>query len=361
MACSFKTLISLPMKKLLFFCLFLSWHYANSQIGGNSTYQFLNTVTSARVAGQGSNAIANPENDLNFALYNPALLRPEMHGQFTTSVVDYVSDILYGDVAYAHNFDSLGTFMLQMVYMNYGTFDNTNEVGQKLGQFSVADYSFNLGYSLSLDSNWRIGGMMKVINSDYSFYDSWGLAFNAGITYRIPQKRLTFALIAKNAGFQINLYHEERERLPFELQLGVSNRFEHLPLRWQITYEQLETWDLRYRDPNAATVNQFTGEVDDNFPSIWNNLLRHFVLGLEFKPTDAFNLQFGYNFRKRQELNLATRRTSAGFSFGGGVRIYRFYLQYSRNINHIAGGANHISISTDFQSFRKKERGVPQN
>lgn len=329
----------------------------SAQVGGTSTYQFLNAVTSARVAGQGSNAIANPENDLNFALYNPALLTQDMHGQFTTSIVDYVSDVVFGDVAYAHHFDSLkSTFYVQAVFLDYGEFDQTNEVGQKLGTFTASDYSFNVGYGYKLDSNWQFGAKLMTIVSNYAGYNSWGLAGDIGVTYQIPKKRMAVSFLAKNMGFQADPYTDNREPLPFELQLGFSSRFEHLPLRWQLTFEELETFDLRYEDPTAVTVDQFTGEIDDNYPGVVNNILRHMVLGVEFAPSKSFNLQFGYNFRKRQELNLDTRRTSAGFSVGGGLKISKFYVNYSRNMYHIAGSANQITLRTDFQSFGKKKK-----
>jgi hypothetical protein len=197
---------------------------------------------------------------------------------------------------------------------------------------------------------------MKFINSAFDTYNSWGLAWDAGITYQIPARRIAMALVMRNAGFQADPYSDFREPLPFELQFGFSNRFEHMPLRWQITLEQLETFELRYRDPNQFTLNQFTGEVEENFPSIWSNLLRHVVIGLEFAPSESFNIQFGYNFRRRAELNLATRRTVAGFSVGGGIKIYKIYLHYSRNMYHIAGSANQISIRTNFTSWKSKNK-----
>lgn len=328
----------------------------HAQLGGATSYRFLSQIASARVAGQGSNAIANTADDINFALYNPSLLKEEMSGQFSFSGVDYVSDIGFLDVAYAQHFDSVGTFFAHLQYFDYGDFDRTNVIGQKQGVFSASDLAFNLAYAYKLDSNWSLGATMKFVSSVYDSYSSWGMAWDAGITYQIPAKRIALALVMRNAGFQANPYNEDREPLPFELQFGISNRFEHMPLRWQISLEQLETFDLRYRDPNQFTLNQFTGEVEENFPSIWNNMLRHVVVGLEFAPSESFNIQFGYNFRRRQELNLATRRTVAGFSVGGGVKISKFYLHYSRNMYHIAGSANQISIRTDFNSFRKKKK-----
>ncbi|MGB0978412.1 MAG: type IX secretion system protein PorQ [Croceimicrobium sp.] len=324
-----------------------------AQIGGQTTFQFLNNIASARVAGQGSNAIANTAPDLNFALYNPALLNEQVHGQLSTSIVDYVSDIRYADVAYAHHQDSVGTFFAQIMYFDYGTFDRANVIGIRQGTFTGNDLAVNLGYAYSIDSNWSVGATMKVINSVYDTWSSWGLAWDAGLLYQIPSRRIAMSLVMRNAGFQLNPYADERENLPFELQFGFSNRFEHMPLRWQITLEHLETLDLRYRDPTAFTVNQFDGSVNENFPSIWNNLLRHVVIGAEFAPSESFNIQFGYNFRRREELNLDTRRTVAGFSVGGGIKIYKFYFHYSRNMYHIAGGANQITLRTSLDQFKK--------
>lgn len=341
------------MKKLLALLLLASGSL-HAQIGGQTVYNFLNIVPSARVAGQGGNAIANPETDINFALWNPSLLTKEMSGQVSISMVDYLSDIVLGDVSYARHFDSIGTFSLGVRYLSYGDFDRANSIGVREGTFTATDMAITLGYSYTIDTNWSVGGNLKFINSIYEAYGSSGMALDLAATYRVPHKRLVMAFVAKNMGFQFNPYHEERESLPFELQLGISSRFEHLPLRWQVTLEQLETWDLRYDDPSNVTVNQLTGEVERDDPSIWNNALRHVVIGAEFAPTKAFNIQVGYSFRKNNELKLDTRRTSAGLSFGLGIRIAKkIRVNYARNAFHVAGGANHFSILTDLGDFKK--------
>ncbi len=343
------------MKKLLTLVLF-SFSTVYGQIGGQSIYQFLNVVPSARVAAQGGNAIANPENDVNFSLWNPSLLNKEMSGQVAISMVDYVSDILLGDVTYAHHYDSVGTFSLGLRYMSYGEFDRANSIGIREGTFSANDLALTLGYGYTIDTNWSVGANLKYINSQLETYNSAGIALDLAATYRIPKKRIVIALVAKNIGFQFDPYYEERENLPFELQLGFSSRFEHLPLRWQITLEQLQKWDLRYDDPNNVRVNQLTGEVEVDEPSAFNNALRHLVIAAEFTPVKAFNIQIGYNFRKNQELKLDTRRTSAGLSFGVGIRVAKkIKINYARNAFHVAGGANHFSIITDLGDYKKKK------
>lgn len=325
-----------------------------AQIGGRSVYQFLNIVPSARVAAQGGNAIANPEADLNFALWNPSLLNSEMHNQVSISMIDYLSDITLGDVSYSRHYDSIGTFYVGLRYLDYGDFDRRDVLGIDQGDFSASELALTVGYGYQLDTNWSFGANLKYIYSQFDALSSSGMAVDLAATYQIPQKRLVFALVAKNVGLQFTPYEDERENLPFELQFGISNRFEHLPLRWQITFEQLETFDLRYNDPRNQVVNQLTGEVEDNSPGMINNILRHMVLGVELAPTRGLDLQFGYNFRKRQELNLDTRRTAAGFSFGLGIRISKFKINYARNAYHVAGAANHFSITTNLGDFKRK-------
>ncbi len=308
------------------------------------------------MAGQGSNAIANPEPDLNFALVNPALLSDTVSGQLTSSLIDYPSDILLGELAFAKTLPKTkGTWSASLRYMDYGDFDRADPFGVRSGTFTVQDIAFAVGYGFQLDSNWSFGGNLKYIQSNYDIWKSNGMALDLAAVYRIPAKRMTFAFLVKNVGVQFTPYNEERENLPFEIQLGFSNQFEHLPLRWQITLEQLETWDVRYDDPTNRTVNQLTGEIEENQPSVLNNILRHVVLGAELAPTKGFNLQIGYNFRRNQELKLDTRRTAAGISFGIGIRISKFRINYSRNNYHVAGGANHFSLITDLGDFKKKK------
>jgi opacity protein-like surface antigen len=327
----------------------------HAQVGGRSTYQFLNNVPSARVAGQGGNAIANTEEDLNFGLWNPSLLSEQMHGQLSFSMVDHINDIVFGDINYAHHVEEVGTFYAGMRFFNYGEFERADALGIRSGTFTAGDYAFTAGYGRMLDSNWRVGANLKFIYSDYDQYSSSGIATDLSATYLIPKSRIAMALVLKNLGFQLYSYNGNRENIPFEIQFSFSNRFKYLPLRWQITLEQLETLDLSYKNPTLQQPNNFTGEPLNNEISVWNKALRHVVVGVEFAPTKSFNIQFGYNFRKRQELNLATRRTSAGFSVGLGLKISKFRINYARNWYHISGSANHFTITTDLQDFKKKK------
>lgn len=106
-----------------------------SQTGGDNTYEFLNLPSGARVAAMGGNNVSHYDNDLNFVLNNPGLLRPEMHDKITLNYINYLSDINFGYVSYARNVSNVGTFAAGIQYVNYGTFLHASETGEIYGEF----------------------------------------------------------------------------------------------------------------------------------------------------------------------------------------------------------------------------------
>lgn len=327
----------------------------SAQIGGRGVYAFLDVVSSPRVAGLGGKATAFDEPDLNFALWNPSLLREQMHGQLGFNHLSYPADINSGEASYAHHIQGIGTFQAGFRYLDYGTFTAANFQGLQQGSFTAADYAFLLSGSRQLDSNWTVGVQTKVINSVLETYTSWGLAADVGITYRIPQKRLAMSLLFRNMGQQTSTYAGVEEPLPFEIQFGISNRFEHMPFRWQVVFEHLQQWDLSYQDPNGAQTDPLTGEPLDQELDFGQMLLRHVVVGAEFQPMRSFHFQVGYSFRRRAEMRMLTRRSSAGLSFGFGLRLFRVYLNYARSIQHVAGASNHLSLTADLGDFKRRK------
>ena len=328
---------------------------AFAQLGGSAIYSFLKTPIAPRVAGVAGNVIANTEDDVNFGLWNPALINPEMHGNMSFSLAPLTGGVLFGEAVYSHSFKKAGSFLAGVKYVDYGTLNQTNVQGQVLGQFFAADYAMQFGYGYQLDSNFQFGASLKVINSTYETYSSWGLAMDFSGVYQIPKSGVAMALIVRNVGTQITTFNGNRESLPLQLDYGISTRFKHVPLRLNLTFENLQQLDLTYNDPNNVTRDPITGDeiiIEDSFA---NQLLRHVAIGAELAPSKRFNLQLGYSFRRSYEMEIPTRRSSAGFTFGIGISISKFRINYANTNMNVAGRMHHFGITTSLGDFKSKK------
>ncbi|MFC2104897.1 type IX secretion system protein PorQ, partial [Bacteroidota bacterium] len=243
------------MKKLLAtFSVIIITFPLYAQIGGTHTYDFLNLINSARVASLGGDVIAINDNDFNLTYHNPALLNPDMNHSMIVNYVNYFTDINYGYAAYATNIKDYGIFSGGIQYINYGKFTAADEKGIVTGEFKAAEYAINLVYSRAIDSTFRLGINVKPIISTLEKYTSLGLATDIGVIYNKPQSLFTAAFVIKNLGTQLKGYTDEKESLPFNIQLGISQKLKHAPLLFSVTFDHLEKWDLTYEKPQDEDV-----------------------------------------------------------------------------------------------------------
>ncbi len=322
----------------------------SAQPGGRHSYEFLTLVMSPRVGAMGGELLSTSDGDINVGLWNPSVLNDESTGQLSLSYVNYFDDINNGQVAYGHKLEK-GILSLGIRYVNYGTFTQTDEFGNTLGTFTGSDIALTGGYGRSLDSNWSVGANVRLILSSLAGYGSFGISTDYALSWQASGLDLTASLIVANLGTQITTYTGTREPLPFEIKMAISGKLGHAPLRWHITSEHLEQLDLTFEDPNEPKTDPITGDPIDNSSSLGKKIISHFIFGAELFPEKAFSLRFGYNLRRSQEMRLATRRSGAGFSWGLGIRLRRFRLDYGMANYHVSGASHHLGISTDLQAL----------
>lgn len=344
------------MKKNLFsFVLLLVTINLNAQPGGK-VYSFLNIPASARVAALGGTFITVKDNDLNLAFQNPALLNSSMNNSIALSAVSIFSGQSCGDAIYARHYDGLGTFMAGIHYLNYGSFNETNFNGEVLNTFSAADYSLQLGYAKQLNKYFSVGGALKTIYSDYYVVNSLGLAADLGVSFYDSISQISMGLTAKNAGIQLKKYTEgNAEDLPIEVQFGFSKKFNKAPFRFGFTWRHLQDFDITYVDASSSNeIDPLTGEVIEEKITVGDKAIRHVIINSEILLSKNFHLRAAYNFQRRNELAVDTRKSTAGLSFGFGLKISKFHLAYGRSIYNLAGGTDHFSISLFLSEFYKK-------
>lgn len=349
------------IKRILLLFLWISTiQIGFSQIGGLHTYLFLNNSPSARVTALGGNLITVKDYDINQALHNPATTNSTMHQQVAFNNNFYFAGINHGNVNYGHHSEKLKTtFHAALQYMAYGSFEYADEFGNRNGSFKASEYAFVLGAGHQLYDRLSLGVNLKFISSQLESFNSTGISSDWAAFYEISESNFTTTLLFKNVGTQFTQYSEGRnESLPFEIQLGVSKRLKYLPFRISIIGQHLQQWDIRYDDPNTEQTSIFLGGFDDTSSDsnpFVDNLFRHLVFNGEFLlgKKENLRLRLGYNHLRRKELTVEDFRSLAGFSFGLGIKISKFRIDYGYGSYHLAGGVSHFSISTNFSEFKK--------
>ena len=326
-----------------------------SQTGGSSTYNFLNLTNSARVASLGGKNVSLYDNDLNLAYHNPSLLGPEQSNNIVMNYISYLANVNYGYVSFAKDIPQKGTFAVGIHYINYGQFDAADRFGTITGKFSGSEYALNLIFARAIDSSFRWGINIKPLYSVMERYNSFGMASDLGVTYIADQGLLTAALVVKNVGFQITSYTGNySEPLPFEIQMGVSKKFQYAPFRLSITAHNLQKYNMLYDKP--ATSNETNGNesTPSNSSKFADNLFRHLIFGVEFLPTKSFYVALAYDHKKRQEMALNGYGNYEGYSMGFGIRLKKFSLAYGYSVLHAAGGSNHFSFTLNLSQLYHK-------
>ncbi len=319
--------------------------------GGQFAFEFLRLANSPHVSALGGMSVANPSNDISLALQNPALMRPGLHNQLQLNYNGLYAGISSSNLNYGYHVDKINTsFALGVQYLNYGSFTQTSFTGAEEGSFKAIDYALSLGASRSYGEHWRYGANLKYAHSALYTYRATAAMMDVGVNYYDTASMWDIGIVAKNMGVMIDKYIPENptEPIPFDLQLGISKRLKHVPLRLFTTIHHLYEWDIRYDNPDDATVNTLISSSDTNQKTksyFTDKLFRHFIFGAEISPGSRLTISASYNVLRRRELALQTVQGIAGFSFGLGLNLNKFVINYGRSYYHIAGPYNEIGIT----------------
>lgn len=322
---------------------------------GKDTYQFLNLPTSARTAALGGTNVSLCDDDLNLAFNNPALLTDKTHNILSLNYVSYLADINFGSVAYGRSFGKHNNMMFGMHYIDYGKFFGTDETDQFIGNFTAKDFALNVMYARSLPLGFTVGATLKPIYSVYERYSSFGVAFDLGASYRNDSVGFSAGLSLRNAGWQFTGYYsidgaQHRETLPLNLELGISQKLKHAPIRFSLTLHNLQQWDLSYqKSVSVTTADNSSSEV-----AWYDMMFRHTIWAVEILPTKNMYLTVSYNHRRRKEMNVADWKTVAGFAFGAGIHIYKFNVGFSLVPYQVGNLSYHVTLSTGLSDFGVK-------
>lgn len=323
---------------ILLLCLLVS--PAFSQTGGDNVYEFLNLTHSGFVASTGGVNVSICEKNLNLAYHNPSLLTSSMNKSLSLNFANYFAGINYGLAMYSMSFPGKGSLGMGITYLNYGSFTEADPSGNITGKFGASEYAFSVICSRELDSMFTVGINFKPILSHLEKYTSFGAAFDLGASWHNTKNLISAGLVIKNIGYQVTTYAgEHRQKLPFEVQAGLTARLAHAPIRMSLTIRHLEKYNLTWN------YDSLTGDdAEDSSSQFFENMLRHVIIGAELIPHKNFYFSMGYNYQRRRELQIESGGAGAGLSWGFGINTSSLSIEFGRATYHLAGSSNHVSL-----------------
>ena len=306
------------MKKALFvFLMMLGISSLHAQNESQTEYNFLRLPVSAHAAALGGDNITVIENDEALIFHNPALLTSVNDKTINLNYMNYMSGVNMASASFNRIVKERASWAVSAQYVNYGKMKEVDENNVQTGEFSAKDLSF-AGYFSYMLTNRLTGGISaRLITSYLGSYNSIGFGVDLGLNYYDSDHEWSLALILKNLGGQLKAYHDNFERMPFDIQMGVTKRFTGTPFRLHATLVDLNHLDYKF--------------------------LNHVVVGADVLLTESIWIGGGYNFRRADEMKITTTNGSsshgAGLSFGAGLNLERFKL-------NLAYGKYHVSSSS---------------
>ncbi|NND71010.1 MAG: type IX secretion system protein PorQ [Rhodothermales bacterium] len=303
---------------------------AFAQVGQPTAFSFLRLEPSATSASLGGSVVASATDDISSFLYNPARLTPDMAGNVSLTYLNHLADVNSGLVAYVYNSDKLSTtFGGAIRYMSWGTIKRTDELGIESGDFNASGLALTANASRAYDERTRYGASVHLIHSGIDTYGATALAFDLGLQYQVASSGFTAGASLSNAGVTLSSLGSTSDDLPVDLRIGASKQLQHLPLLVSVGLFNLTDFEK---------INEDASRVDD--------ILHHLAIGGEFQFGSSFDLRFGYNHRRHDELKTKTRLDFAGFAMGAGIVVRKIRVDYARTSWSESGSLNQFTVTT---------------
>ena len=280
-------------------------------------YSFLRLPVSAHVAALGGDNITLTDDDATLIFHNPALICDVSDKSLNLNFMTYMEGAKTASASFVKAYKERATWGVAAQYMDYGTMKQTTVDNIETGDFSARDIALAGTFAYMLSDRISGGITGRFVTSHLASYNSAAVAVDLGLNYQNEEHGWSLSAVAKNLGGQIKAYEDDFERIPLDLQLGVSKRLIGSPLRLSATLSRLNNWDQGF--------------------------IKHLAVGADLLLGENIYVAAGYNFRRASEMKISDNdgesNHGAGLSLGAGLQLERFKL-------HVAYAKYHVSASS---------------
>ena len=303
--------------------LFVLFSYEIEAQESKTVYNFLRLPVSAHAAALGGENISIDDDDPTLVFHNPALASNVADRSLNLNYMTYMEGVKVASASFVKAFRERATWALEAQYVDYGTMKHTTVDNEVLRDVSAKDIAVGGTFTYTLSDKIAGGVTAKFVSSSLAGYNSIGVAVDLGVNYLNPDLGLSLSAVARNLGGQLKAYEDDFEKLPFDLQLGVSKRLGESPLRFSVTMTRLHDWDDKF--------------------------INHFIFGAEAFLSDNIWLGGGINPRRSDDMKISDGESEsshgAGFSLGGGLQLDRFKLQVAYGKYHVSASSLIINVT----------------
>ena len=350
---------------------------ASAQVSnaGRSVFSFMSLPVSSRINALGGSNVSLSDGDVSMGMCNPALLTGSTDKVLQLNYSYYLPGTMFGSVLYGHNFgnskaqpryqgkddefEKPNYFAVGVHYLDYGKMQYADQDGNLTGgSFGARDILIDVMYARQLHPCWKVGVTLKPVYSIYEAYSSFAIGADVGAHFQLPDSTLQIGLVLQNIGWQLKGFYSEEggsnhEMLPLNLQLGLSYRVKHAPLRFHLQIHNMQTWYLNY-EWTSRDISPTKGEPLPHDVKWYDMMFRHTIWTIEVTPkSEKFYIALSYNHRRRAELNLVDQRSLAGFSLGAGVRIKQVRVGFAVSQLTKSNFSYQGSLTLDINSMMK--------
>lgn len=314
------------MKKVVFSIILTLFATKMGAQESQTGYNFLRLPVSAHAAALGGDNITLIEDDAALAFHNPALLASVNDRTLNFNYMNYMKGVNMASASFNRITGEKASWAVSAQYVDYGKMKQTDENNIQMGEFSAKDICLAGTFSYLLSERLVGGITAKFITSYIGDYNSIAMGVDLGLNYYDSEEEWSVSAVARNLGGQLKAYDEEYEKMPIDLQVGVSKHFINTPFRVSATLVNLNHWDKGIRN--------------------------HAVLGADLLLGESLWVGAGYNFRRHDEMKIVngedeTSSHGAGWSLGGGINLERFHLNIAYGKYHVS--SNSLLLNIDYR------------
>lgn len=305
------------MKKVVFTLIGILFALLSSAQESQEVYTFLRLPVSAHAAALGGDNITISDDDPTMIFHNPALISNTSDKSINLNFMTYMEGSKSASASFIKAWGERATWGVSAQYMDYGSMKETTIDNIEVGTFSAKDIAIAGTFAYLLGNRWSGGITLRVISSSIAGYNSMAIATDLGLNYLDDERGWSISAVAKNLGGQVKAFQDTYEKIPFDLQVGVSKEFNAAPLRFSATFSRLNRWDTSF--------------------------IQHLAIGADVFIGESVYIAAGYNFRRREEMKISEGDSSsshgAGLSIGAGLTLKRFKLGVAYAKYHVSASS----------------------